>query len=243
MLFPPFCSRPSVASESSSSSSPFLIKASSTGTSSLASCPSSSSIANQRLQGKKYLNTVFIIYFVQYTVSVVLDNILAECLLEISNIPMKNLPFLFRFNLSLHRQAVKTSISTIFHHTVELYRHLQVQSALQDDLVGTDLGSKTDSKRFKYFPIYEINFTFILLWDSFIKSANRFVWKCRCTSEIKSWQISALSIIITYVVSSFSSTISTRSKNQPALAWLLSWRILSFFSIPRSTAVMLKMSS
>lgn len=50
-------------------------------------------------------------------------------------------------------------------------------------------------------------------------------------------------IIMTYMVSSLLSTISTLSKNQPALAWLLSCRILSFFRIPRSTAVMLKMSS
>lgn len=47
----------------------------------------------------------------------------------------------------------------------------------------------------------------------------------------------------TYVVSSLLSTISTRSKNQPALAWLLSCRILSFFRTPRSTAVMSKKSS
>lgn len=58
ILLSPFCSKPRVASESSSSSSPFLIKASSTGTSSLASCPSSSSTASQRLQGKKYLKTI-----------------------------------------------------------------------------------------------------------------------------------------------------------------------------------------
>lgn len=49
-----FCSRPRVAPVPSSSS--LLIKASSTGTSSLAICPSSSSTASQRLQGKKYLN-------------------------------------------------------------------------------------------------------------------------------------------------------------------------------------------
>ena len=53
----------------------------------------------------------------------------------------------------------------------------------------------------------------------------------------------SLKIIMTYVVSSLLSTISTLSKNQPALAWLLSWRILSFFRTPRSTAVMSKMSS
>lgn len=48
---------------------------------------------------------------------------------------------------------------------------------------------------------------------------------------------------MTYVVSSLLSTISSLSKNQPGLAWLLSCRILSFFRTPRSTAVMLKMSS
>lgn len=48
---------------------------------------------------------------------------------------------------------------------------------------------------------------------------------------------------MTYVVSSLLSTISTLSKNQPALAWLLSWRILSFFRVPRSTAEMSKTSS
>lgn len=56
-------------------------------------------------------------------------------------------------------------------------------------------------------------------------------------------RVMSLNVFVTYVVSSFSSTISTLSKNQPALAWLLSCRILSFFRMPRSTAEMLKMSS
>lgn len=47
----PFCSSPKVAPNSSSSSF-FFMKASSTGTSSLTIWPSSSSTANQRLQGK-----------------------------------------------------------------------------------------------------------------------------------------------------------------------------------------------
>ena len=45
------------------------------------------------------------------------------------------------------------------------------------------------------------------------------------------------------MVSSLLSMISTLSKNQPALAWLLSCRILSFFRGPRSTAEILKTSS
>lgn len=59
-LLSPFCSKPRVASESSSSSSsPFFMNASSTGTSSLASCLSSSSTASHRLQGKKYLKYIW----------------------------------------------------------------------------------------------------------------------------------------------------------------------------------------
>lgn len=180
-LLSPFCSRPSVASESSSSSSPFLIKASSTGTSSLASCPSSSSIASQRLQGKKYLKPI-------------IHKNVTEKLPSLFRLKSPQTP-LIPFHTTQWRSTCILCVKTL--------------SALQD--------------------------------GCFVKPVALIM--IQMTQRGENDILSPSYIIMTYVVSSLLSTISTLSKNQPALAWLLSCRILSFFRIPRSTAVMLKMSS
>lgn len=134
---------------------------------------------------------------------------------------------------------------------MELYRHFMCKGSvcyvLFCETCGIDWSRMTQQDVNNFLSTkWIINYKKLLInWLNYSRDlCEDVVTHVKCVSVKVLMDLCCLSnIIMTYVVSSLLSTISTLSRNQPALAWLLSCRILSFFRTPRSTAVMLKTSS